>query len=152
MSAARQVASETGVPLVLLEGLLLVESRRGDQPWPWTLNDEGRPLYFNNREAALRALADALLAGRTPDVGCAQVSVRYHAQRFAGVADALDPVANVRAAADYLMELRDQYGGDWVSAAGAYHSRTPHLHFAYRCRLARTLAPDLSFPQCAGVR
>ena len=68
------------------------------------------------------------------DVGCFQVSLRYHPAAFATMADALDPVANARYAARFLLELRDKYG-DWDHAVGAYHSATEPLGADYRGRV-----------------
>ena len=42
-----------------------------------------------------------------------------------------DPLANASCVARFLRELHDERG-DWLAAAGAYHSRTPEHATRYR--------------------
>ena len=50
---------EQGIPSGLLQAIGRVESGRRDPatgrfaPWPWTINAEGRGMYFPTREAAI---------------------------------------------------------------------------------------------------
>ena len=55
--------------------------------------------------------------------GLMQIQPRWHAERMArlGVTDLLDGVENVRVGVDYLDELLDIYGGDYLAALTAYN-------------------------------
>jgi hypothetical protein len=129
--AARDAEGEFGLPSGMLAAIGSVESGR----WPWTANIDGAGETYRSKAEAVEALARL----RTPrssdvDVGCFQVSLRYHPAAFATMADALDPVANARYAARFLLQLRDKYG-DWDHAVGAYHSATEPLGADYRGRV-----------------
>ncbi|OYW08229.1 MAG: hypothetical protein B7Z53_05095, partial [Rhodospirillales bacterium 12-71-4] len=93
------------------------------------------------------------------DVGCMQVNLRHHPDAFANLEEAFDPMANARYAARFLRALQAR-AGDWMTAAGHYHSQTPARAEAYRARLAQALererraptaAPPLSSPQAAAL-
>ena len=129
--AARDAEGEFGLPSGMLAAIGAVESGR----WPWTANIDGSAETYRSKTEAIEALTRV----RTPrpldvDVGCFQVSLRYHPAAFATMADALDPVANARYAARFLLRLRDQYG-DWDHAVAAYHSATESLGEDYRGRV-----------------
>jgi soluble lytic murein transglycosylase-like protein len=49
-----------------------------------------------------------------------------------------DPVANADYAARFLRDLHAETG-DWIEAAGLYHSRTPKFRDRYAARFARIL-------------
>jgi hypothetical protein len=70
---------------------------------------------------------------RSIDIGCAQVNLMHHPDAFASLEQAFDPMANADYAARFLKQLRDtQAGGNWMTAAGYYHSQTPELAAEYR--------------------
>jgi hypothetical protein len=50
-------------------------------------------------------------------------------------------------AAALLRDYRRQTGS-WAAAVGLYHSNTPALAEAYRCRVARALRPDTALRNC----
>lgn len=142
--ATRAAGAETGVPLAILQAIALTESGRRDEtgrrPWPWALNFGGPGAWFDSRDTALAALRAALAEGqRNIDVGCFQINHRWHAEAFASVEEMLDPMANARHAARFLVELHAETGS-WSSAIGAYHSRTPAHAARYRAAVARNLA------------
>jgi hypothetical protein len=133
---ARQEA-HYGMPAGLLKGIARVESSGspyGDisKPWPWTLNVGGAGHYYPTKEAALAALQTYKAESDVNiDVGCMQISLRHHPNAFPDLATALDPVANVDYGALFLKGLRDR-SGDWMIAAGDYHSTTPGFGDTYR--------------------
>lgn len=134
-SAAERAAAETGVPLDLLRAITRVETGRDGVPWPWTLNIGGRGEWFATADQAVAALERAKSDGEQQiDVGCFQLNLRWHGERFADLSSMLDPRTNARQAANFLSELQAQTG-DWRTAASAYHSRTPELAEAYLTRL-----------------
>jgi hypothetical protein len=129
--AARDAEGEFELPVGILAAIGSVESGR----WPWTANVDGAAETYRSKAEAV----DALNKTRTPrpadvDVGCFQISLRYHPTAFATMADALDPAANARYAARFLRELHTKYG-DWDRAVGAYHSATGALEGGYRDRV-----------------
>lgn len=142
--AIAQVAEESGVPHRILKAIGQVES----SGWPWTLNLAGQDFYFRTKAEAVSALTGMLTERQYPDAGCVQMNMRYHAYRFGSVEKVLDPLTNVRAGAAFLIELKERHG-TWERAAGAFHNtRDLARNQAYRCRLARALAPELKISYC----
>ncbi len=139
--AARRAALETGVPVDVLHAISLAETARAHQgrmrPWPWAANIDGQGFWFDGPEAAQAFARDQLARGRRSfDLGCFQINWRWHGENFAAPRDLLDPLRAARYAARFLGALYDELG-NWEAAAGAYHSRTPHLAERYRARFAR---------------
>lgn len=136
----REVAQQTGVSHRLLHAVALTESGRAGIPWPWTLNVQGRSLYFRDREAAHAALVTLLRRGyRSIDVGLMQVNLAHNGWRFRDSRAALDPAANVRVAAEILRENhRDT--GSVRHAVALYHSSTPWRAGAYLARVTHNYA------------
>ncbi len=135
--------AESGRPVPPLPGL---------QPWPWAVNADGAAMYFDSKPAAVTWTRLALARGvRQVDVGCMQVNLQSHPEAFRDLDDAFDPAANADYAARFLLRLRADAGGDWTTAVGFYHSRTPTLAADYRERVAaiaegRTPPPGLGMP------
>jgi hypothetical protein len=104
------------------------------QPWPWTINAEGEPHFFDTKQQAVAWVRQAEARGmRSIDTGCAQVNLKHHPVAFASLEQAFDPAANADYAARFLKELRDtKAGGNWLTAVGYYHSQTPELAEEYR--------------------
>lgn len=131
-----------GIPPGLLQAVGVVESGRptagGElQPWPWTLNVNGKGRFFQSAAAAHLGFEAALASGETNiDVGCMQINTRAHPDAFASTWMALDPVANVAYAARFLARLYDETGS-WSQATSYYHSRTPRLAEAYQRRVSQ---------------
>jgi len=129
-----------GIPTGLLQAIGIVESGRRDeatgtrQPWPWTINAEGEPHFFDTKDQGVAWVRQAQTRGmRSIDTGCAQVNLMHHPDAFASLEQAFDPTANADYAARFLRQLRDtSAGGNWMTAVGYYHSQTPELAEAYR--------------------
>ncbi|CRM38611.1 Transglycosylase SLT domain protein [Pseudomonas sp. 37 R 15] len=124
--AYQLAAHNAGIPSTVLFAIAQQESglRVRDRllPWPWTLNIAGSPYRFATREAACRALLQAL-ARHDPkrvDAGLGQTNLGYHGQRFSNPCEALDPYRNLAVTAALLQE-HHAATGDWVLAAGRYH-------------------------------
>jgi hypothetical protein len=127
--AARQAAQAADVPLEILRALTRTETGRGREmaPWPWTVNLEGRGLWFDTAAEAQRHVFEAFQRGaRSFDVGCFQINYRWHHEGFRSIEEMFDPVLNARYAARFLRDLRRELGS-WERAVGAYHSRR-HAH------------------------
>jgi hypothetical protein len=144
---AAQAGADAGLPDGLLPAIALVESGRGTgrggiAPWPWTLNQGGKGMYFDTREEALAYLKQAVAEGVTNiDVGCMQLNWKWHSAGFASPEDMIDPARNTRYAARFMVELYNRLGS-WDVAAAAYHSTTPERGQRY---LQKVLAARDSF-------
>lgn len=119
------------IPEHLLSSIGMVESGRWHKgldialPWPWTINVDGKGYYFESKNEAIRAVKKHQRQGaKNIDVGCMQISMKFHPKAFRNLAQAFDPASNVRYAAKYLRSLYDEVG-TWRKATGFYHSRTP---------------------------
>lgn len=139
-TAAQAAAQRHGVPLDVMRAIALVETGRklnGQmEPWPWAIHAEGRSHWPITRNQALALVEDARARGmRNIDLGCFQINLHWHGDRFASLDDMIDPERN----ADYAARLLKQHKarlGTWEAAAGAYHSATPELAVRYRARVA----------------
>jgi len=152
-SAIAAAERERGIPARLLQAIGRVESGRRDPttgrhaPWPWTINAEGRGSYFPDKAAAIAAVRALQAEGvRSIDVGCMQVNLRHHPTAFASLEEAFDPLANARYAARFLRELQGE-SGDWMRAAGSYHSQTPERAEPYRARVAAAWLGERDAPE-----
>ena len=139
--AAALAAQATGVPVSVLKAIALNETgrKRGGafRPWPWTVNMEGKGLWFET-EAEARAYAEERYAAgaRSFDIGCFQINHKWHGEHFTSIQQMFDPVANGLYAAKFLKSLYAE-SGDWSAAAGAYHSRNPEFAEKYAARFDR---------------
>jgi hypothetical protein len=152
LGAIRQAEAEAGIPAGLLLAIGRVESGRREpggsraEPWPWTINAEGRGSFYPSREEAIAAVRAAQAGGaRLIDTGCMQVNLRHHPDAFASLEEAFDPLANARYAARFLGALQ-QRAGSWEIAAGHYHSQTPERAEGYRARVLAAWAEERANP------
>lgn len=146
---AAEAGAHSGLPEGLLPAISLVEAGRGDgqggvAPWPWTLNEGGKGMYFDTREEALAYLKEAVARGVTNiDVGCMQLNWKWHSAGFESPEDMIDPGRNTRYAARFMVELYNRLGS-WDVAASAYHSTDRDRGQRY---LAKVQAAQQSFRQ-----
>lgn len=150
LEAAHLASEQTGVPLSVLWAISLTETgRKKDgtfEPWPWTVNMEGKGVWFDSDEEARSYVFKNYKRGaRSFDVGCFQINYKWHGQNFASIEEMFEPVPNALYAARFLSDLYRELG-DWSKAAGAYHSRTEKYASKYRERFDRiriTYAADI---------
>lgn len=143
-AAGAAAAAQTGVPHDVLRAITRTETGRARdgqlQPWPWTVNMEGKGTWFDNREEALRyVLAHHQRGARSYDVGCFQINYRWHGDAFPSIEAMFDPATNALYAAQFLLRLYAETGS-WAKSAAAYHSRTPKFANRYQARFERILA------------
>ncbi len=143
-SHALRASRKTGVPFDVLRAVSRTETGRRSGsllvPWPWTVNMEGKGKWFADRDSARRYAQKHFDNGaRSFDVGCFQINYKWHSQAFRSLDEMFDPKKNALYAARYLRRLFDEFG-DWPSAVGAFHSRTPALAGPYVARYTRILA------------
>ncbi len=143
-AAITHAAQQTGVPTSVLRAITLTETGRridgAHKPWPWTVNMEGKGVWFGTREEALAYVKQHFDRGaRSFDVGCFQINYRWHGNAFASIEDMFDPRQNAAYAGRFLSDLYRE-SRSWSKSAGAYHSRTPQYANRYRARFDRILA------------
>ncbi len=143
-NAAQRAARSEGVPLDVMRAIARVETgRTADgalQPWPWTINVEGKGIWFTSEFETKSYVFDIFKAGkRSFDIGCFQINYRWHGKAFRSIDAMFDPDKNATYAARFLKELYAELGS-WNAAAGAYHSRTSALANAYVTRFQTVLA------------
>jgi hypothetical protein len=142
--AAQRAALAEDVPLDVLKAIARVETGRTLdgvlEPWPWTVNREGRGYWFASEVEAKSYVFDIFKSGvRSFDVGCFQINYRWHGKAFRSIDAMFDPDENAVYAARFLAQLYAELGS-WPAAAGAYHSRTQHLAASYSDRFQTVLA------------
>jgi len=129
---------EKAIPEHLLQAISVTETGRWDgasqenSAWPWTITADGQGRFFDTKEEALLEAEILITEGvRNIDVGCMQVNLHYHPSAFETLSQAFDPAANTAYAATYLKSLH-QATGNWIEAAGRYHSATPAPNRHYK--------------------
>ena len=135
-NAAQGAARETGVPLSVLQAITRTETGRKKNgrftPWPWTVNMEGKGVWFDSLDEARSYVFRHFKTGaRSFDIGCFQINYKWHHQGFTSIEEMFDPEANALYAARFLGDLFAEFG-NWADAAGAYHSRTPKYANRYK--------------------
>ena len=135
-SLADQAEDGFGLPKGMLASISRVEagrirpdgSRRG---WPWTINHAGKGLFFDNKADTLAYLEKHLAKGDTAmDVGCMQISIKWHSHRFDSLEEMLDPFFNIAYAAAFLDRLKQRHGS-WDEAIRRYHSADTRYNSNY---------------------
>jgi hypothetical protein len=144
LDAARTAAARHGIPAGMMHAITLVETRRKVGglvgPWPWTLNIAGQGYWYDTRAEALAHAERELARGRfSVDLGCFQINTRWHGENFNTLDEMLEPSLAADYAARFLGQLFAETG-DWMRAAGLYHSRTPARSRRYRGLVGRALA------------
>ena len=133
LSSISKIAVQSGVSATLLTKMAQVESGIGTtrQPWPWTINVEGRDYYFKTAQAAVTYMEHLQRRGLTSfDVGCFQINWRWHQHKVRDVAELIDPDTNTRIAAQYLRELYQRHQSV-AQAVAHYHSSNSKRGQAY---------------------
>lgn len=135
MLAIGAAEARYGIPanLLLAIGLQEAGTRREGQVtiWPWSVNSGGKGYIFESREDAVRFVRSEEARGATSiDTGCLQINRRWHPDAFGSIEASFDPARNADYAARFLSELKAE-SGDWMVAAGNYHSKDPERHGRY---------------------
>lgn len=136
-----QASAKYGVPTGILYAVGLAETGRKGSMHHLALNIEGRTVFANSRQEALRTFANARRSGKKLiDLGCMQINHHYHAEKFPSVGDMLDPAHNVDYAARFLVELHARHG-NWSMAVARYHAgpNNDPAQKRYVCRVISNL-------------
>ncbi len=133
---ASVVEEKKDLPAGILSSISNVEAGRiiGNNPkkgWPWTVNHSGEGLFFENKSDAIKYVRSHLDIGDiNMDVGCMQISLKWHSNQFSSLDEAFDPKLNINYAAVFLKKLFNDHG-DWNEAIKHYHSADPHKNIKY---------------------
>jgi hypothetical protein len=146
--AAVRIAGETGTPLRVLRKITRARSDTGQTDsmalWPWTVNVEGKTLWFDTETQAQSHIFRHFKKGaRSFDIGCFRLNYKWHAKAFNSIEEMFDPILNARHAAAQLAQLHNEHE-DWATALAAYHSRTHYGAQPYLRQFAKiraSLAP-----------
>ncbi|SIS65395.1 transglycosylase SLT domain-containing protein [Phaeovulum vinaykumarii] len=135
---AEMASAQTGVPVSVLKAISLTETGRRHngafRPWPWTVNMEGKGVWFDTEDDARAYVYKEYKRGaRSFDVGCFQINFKWHGHEFSSIDEMFDPLKNALYAGRFLRDLYAETGS-WTKAAGAYHSRTPKHANRYAAR------------------
>ncbi|GHD99292.1 hypothetical protein U879_09350 [Defluviimonas sp. 20V17] len=143
LSAIMSAQARYDIPgnLLLAVGLQEAGLKRGGRltVWPWTVNAAGDGRMFDTADRAKAWVRARQAAGVTSiDVGCMQVNLRWHPDAFTSLDQAFDPAANVDYAARFLRDLHARTG-NWLKAAGSYHSLNDKARNRYLASLSRNI-------------
>ncbi|HYM31319.1 MAG TPA: transglycosylase SLT domain-containing protein [Candidatus Cybelea sp.] len=134
------VERERNVPAGLLHAVALVESGHNGKPHAYALRIARRAYYPPDRDAALKQLRNGKSGFvRQANVGCMQISLADYGWAFRPSDAILDPAANVRFAAEYLVDWKDQYGS-WTAALSRYQGGSAIERRIYVCTVRAVLA------------
>ena len=135
-TVALEAENAFNLPSGILTSIARVESgRKTDtgvyRAWPWTINDNGKGLFFDTRESAVDYIIKQKEFDNTHiDIGCMQISVKWHSHAFSSPESMLDPYTNIAYAAVFLEELYQTHG-DWELAIKYYHSADTKKNIPY---------------------
>lgn len=151
VSVIRAAEKRRGVPENLLMAIGIQEAGRQKDGqltiWPWSVNSHGQTHMFDTKAEAISFVKSEQARGKTLiDVGCMQVNLRWHPDAFQNLEDAFDPGLNADYAAGFLSRLEAE-AGDWMVAAGNYHSFTPAHHARYLAGIRKNLEVALAYTE-----
>ena len=135
-TVAVEAENAFNLPSGILTSIARVESgRKTDtgvyRAWPWTINDNGKGLFFETRKSAVDYIIKQKEFDNTHiDIGCMQISVKWHSHAFSSPESMLDPYTNIAYAAVFLEELYQTHG-DWELAIKYYHSADTKKNIPY---------------------
>lgn len=128
------------LPQGVLTAISRVESGRPDSQgirlgWPWTINHDGKGLFFENKQDMLAyARAHIENGDKRMDLGCMQISVFWHQEQFADLEEMADPPTNIAYAAAFLADLKAKHGS-LDQAIRHYHNADPVANTPYVARV-----------------
>ena len=135
-TVAVEAENAFNLPSGILTSIARVESgRKTDtgvyRAWPWTINDNGKGLFFDTRKSAVDYIIKQKEFDNTHiDIGCMQISVKWHSHAFSSPESMLAPYTNIAYAAVFLEELYQTHG-DWELAIKYYHSADTKKNIPY---------------------
>ena len=129
------------VPLNVLYAVGLAETGHHGVLQPFDLNIDGKSVHSESLQSAMAAVAAARQAGaKAIDIGCMQINLQWHGNKFWSLADMFDPRRNIDYAARFLRELRRREGS-WTLAVARYNAGPGNFaaQRQYVCRVIRQM-------------
>jgi Transglycosylase SLT domain len=135
--AYHKIANDYQIPVDVFYAVMLQESgksivvhthKQKTLPWPWVLNVELKPYFFDSRDSAVIALKQFLAINHNARiaVGLGQIYLPSHGHLFVDKTLLLDPGVNLNYAAKILASefqwTLDQATPNWWIAVGRYHT------------------------------
>jgi len=142
------------LPAGVLTAIARVESGRPNAEgirlgWPWTINHDGKGLFFETRDEMLAYARSHIEKGdKRMDIGCMQISLFWHGDAFSSLDEMADPPSNIAYAAAFLADLTDQHGS-LDQAIRRYHNADPKANTPYVARVYdvwKAIAGDADLP------
>lgn len=147
MSHIQRIERQEGIPINLLAAMAQVESGRYNkskrmvEPWPWTVQSQGKSNYFSSKAEAVSFVKNLQRQGiNNIDIGCMQMNIEHHGHKFSSVEQMFEPAVNVAQGAKYLKQLKLDKNKAWSTAVGNYHSFTPEHHNRYKNLVLKKLS------------
>ena len=134
-------ANKYGIPEGILYSVGLTETGRKGSLQPYAMNIEGKAVFLDDRDAALKAFGEARRSGaKLIDVGCMQINHHFHGENFPSVSAMFDPRRNVEYAAQFLTRLHRRHE-TWTMAVARYHAgpNNDPAQKRYVCRVISNL-------------
>ncbi len=118
-----EVEQRRKIPRGLLMAIAITESGNGGQPSPYAMNIAGRSHFADSKAEMAKIISANWSRGvKSIDVGCMQVNLKYHGQKFGRLTDLLDSQTNVEYGAGYLIKLAHDRGS-WREGVMDYHNK-----------------------------
>lgn len=144
---AQIAESHYGMP----RGLMTAIVRHESFGRPNTLNVDGKALHFASPTEAARAIQKLATTSFEIDVGCSQLTIRWHGKSFKDIGSLLDPRANISYAAWHLAALKDRFGS-WQKATERYHSFQNERGRTYACKVMQVMKENKAdFAELSGA-
>jgi hypothetical protein len=119
------------IPKGLLRCIATIESKCN----PWVVNDRGKTKIFTNKRKMDTFIEQMKKRGiRNVSVGCMQLHLGSHLNKFRNVSDFTEPENNIKYAAKMLVSLYRKHGS-WKTAVARYHTGSPCLGSRYANRV-----------------
>lgn len=131
-----QAEARRNIPRGLLMAIAVTESALNGRPNPYAMNIAGRAYHASGTQEMANIIQSNWSRGvRSIDVGCMQINLKFHGQKFARLTDLLDSPTNVEYGASYLISLAADEGS-WKQAVMSYHNKNnPARRQWYGCKV-----------------
>lgn len=104
--------------------IAVTESGMNGVPNPHAMNIAGKSYHARDLEDMAQVISNNWSRGvRSIDVGCMQVNLKYHGEKFARLTDLLHSPTNVDYGASYLIQLAIDRGS-WREGVMDYHNKS----------------------------
>ncbi len=144
LNAIKIFEKKYNIPKNFLYLISLVESGRYNnisktaQPWPWSVNINGRSEYFKSKTELVSALKKYVASGKENfDIGCNQINYKFHKHNFSSIEQMASPYYNVGYSAYYLASNYLKTN-NWQEAVAMYHSKNPYHGSKYIKKIKQT--------------